>query len=104
MLKHLLVCSTTLILTSSVYSQNQQIVQVPMICVGKMEMAQTLGEFEEEPMMTMVTVRELDSKPIEIKTVLFVNPKTRSWTLVEQIGDAYCALSAGAAIAPYYNK
>lgn len=76
-------------------------IQVPMICVGKAEMAETLGEFEELPLLTMITVRDIDGRPFESKTVLFVNPKTRTWTLVEQIGDAFCALSAGSSATPY---
>lgn len=91
-----------LLISMSTVSASQTI-QVPMICVDKSEMVETLGEFNELPMMTMRTIRDLDGRPFETKTILFVNPKTRTWTIVEQIGDAFCALSAGSSAAPYID-
>ena len=62
-------------------------------CVSLESLEKALKHFDEVPFVRGVGERE----PVgAITTVLFVNPKTRTWTLVEkQANDRYCILSAG---------
>lgn len=88
-------------------SEGPIFISVKFVCVDDMTLAKTLGKYGEEPMMTMTTFRDIDGKGtfVENTTVLFLNLKTKSWTLVEQIhNNLYCIPSLGDNIKPYLDK
>ncbi len=85
-----------------------QITPMPFmkICSDKENMFNTLIEFGEEPFMTMKSyLQTTDGLVKEYPAVLFINPKTSSFTLAEQWNDDfYCVLALGHNIAPYINN
>lgn len=88
--------------TVSMTASAVQRVALPVICTDGATMAETLATYGELPMMTMMTTREGSE---DSATVMFANPETRSWTLVEEIrDDVYCAVSMGQGLAPYQPR
>lgn len=85
-----------------------QIAPIPSIkvCTDKESMFNTLIEFGEEPFMTMrSSTQSADGLVEEYPAVLFINAKTKTFTLVEQWNDNFfCVLALGNNIAPYINN
>ena len=79
---------------------------IDVICVTEQQIEDTLIEkYKERPMLVMTTSREINGKPTTVSTVLFVNPKTRSWTLAEKWGENnYCVIGMGEGITPYVDS
>ena len=75
---------------------------IPVVCTDKEEMSEILEAHGERAMMTMISHREIGGEIAEVATVLFVNPETLSWTLVERPRPGvYCAVGMGDNIRPY---
>lgn len=75
---------------------------IPVICTDKKEMSEILEAHGERAMMTMISHREIGGEVAEVPTVLFANPETLSWTLVERPRpEVYCAVGMGDNIRPY---
>jgi hypothetical protein len=92
--------TATLLVTAPVLASTPR--SVPVVCTTKTEMAGVLEEFGERAMLTMISHRNITGTTAEIATVLFVNPETKSWTLVERPdADTYCAIAHGININPY---
>jgi hypothetical protein len=72
-------------------------------CLNLKELENLLLEFEEEPLLTMFSLREdKNGKSNPNNAVIFANPKTKSWTLVEKIDEnKYCIIGIGGNIAPF---
>lgn len=77
--------------------------QIEMMCVDSKGFSQFLGEYEEEPLLSMVSVRKTNVPPFweAYSTVLFVHKQTKAWTLVEQRDDFYCITSMGEELKPH---
>jgi hypothetical protein len=95
--------------TTKSYSQNKSdptIVKVEAVCISEKDLESVIdGEFKELPMLTMVSTREINGKEIAIPAVMFVNPKTQTWTIVEKWADnRYCIVGVGANVAPYQES
>jgi hypothetical protein len=79
-----------------------KIVRLPTYCVTIETLSGVLEKHSEQAAMTMVSSREIEGQIITSSTVLFVNFKTKTWTLVEQITeDDYCVIAVGDNITPY---
>jgi hypothetical protein len=79
-----------------------QIVNFPIPCTNISTLAEVIDKHGEEAAMTMTSSREIEGKIITSPTVLFVNFKTKTWTLAEQITkDRYCIIAVGDNINPY---
>jgi len=91
---------------TSIASENNSIKLKTEILCGNLEtVGLVLKEHGEEPALTAAGVRDVNGKYIAVATVLFINPKTKSWTLVEQIDEnLYCVPALGQNIGPYINK
>jgi len=75
-----------------------------VVCVDIKTLDKVLTEFGEEAMLTMLSQRDSPRGPVGNPMVLFMNPKTKSWTLVEKNKEEYCVLGAGENISPYYPE
>jgi hypothetical protein len=98
-----------ILFTGKSYSQNKSdsfLVQLKAVCMTEKDLERILDvEFEEIPMLTMTSRREIEGLWISIPTVMFANPKTQSWTMVEQWGkNQYCITGVGINVSPYIES
>ena len=81
-----------------------EITQFPtsLMCVGEKDLAQTITEFEELSFAGGVSMRDLPGVGlVKNNLVIFVNPKTQSWTIVERFTkDMYCVIALGEGFRP----
>ena len=77
-----------------------------MVCATEKALGSVLDEFEEIPFATMTSMREIPVLGMTANSmVIFVNPKTKSYTIVERIGkDLYCVVAIGENIEPYREE
>jgi hypothetical protein len=85
-----------------------EITQFPthLMCVGQKDLAQTITEFEELSFAGGVAMRELPGVGmVKNNLVIFVNPKTQSWTIVERFTkDMYCIVALGEGFRPLSSQ
>jgi hypothetical protein len=99
-----LLLASVLMLPAQAFTQNR-ITQIPATCVTIETLAEILHEFDEEPAMTMDSMREANGRTVTNKLVLFVNYKNKSWTLAEQMQrNRYCIIATGENVNPFVNK
>lgn len=101
------VFGTLLFLAVSSYAQTlvqeSRIVKMDAICGTEKQITKVLDHFEEKPMLAMLSER--DGGRQQQMAVLFVNPKTRTYTLVEELpNDIYCVVSMGKGLMPYTEQ
>jgi hypothetical protein len=74
-------------------------------CGSLEQLAGVLEEHGEEPALTATSTREVAGKFHTVPMVIFVNMKTKSWTMVEKYTDnIYCVAGLGDGITPYVPK
>ena len=79
------------------------VIKQDILCGSEKQMSKMLSEFEEKPML-MMTSERFDTKEANMM-VLFVNPKTRTYTLVEERNTTlYCVIATGNGIQPYTDQ
>lgn len=68
-----------------------------LTCISEKDLEQTITEFGELSFAGGVSMREIPGAGlVQNDLVIFVNPKTRSWTVVEQFTkDMYCVVAGG---------
>ena len=82
-----------------------KITQFESRCANWDLMKSTLQRFQELPMMTMNSVRDIAGEPTDLEAVLFGNARTGTWTLVEQAGpDLFCITGMGDQLRPFDAK
>jgi hypothetical protein len=81
--------------------------QIPIECGNEGNFKEMLRVYKEVPAFEMATIREnpTTGNPMKIKTTLYVNFETKSWTLVEYFpGDkTYCISASGEDIIPVFK-
>jgi hypothetical protein len=91
----------TLLFSTPAFAQNR-VMQFPATCVKIETLAELLEEFEEDPAMTMTSIRASGDDFATNALVLFINYETRTWTMAERIpGNRYCVIATGENIKPY---
>ena len=77
-----------------------------LICVDQRGIGETITEFEELSFAGAVGVREIPGVGmVENNIVIFVNPKTKSFTIVERFSkDLYCVLALGEGFRPLSSQ
>jgi hypothetical protein len=98
-----------LLVTGNSYSQSRaetRAANLDVLCVDERTLEVLVSsEYNEVPMLTLTSTRTIKGKDVTLPTVLFVNPETRSWTLVEQWGkNLYCIISLGVDATPYSSR
>lgn len=77
-----------------------------MVCVQAEVVYSSLDEYGEKPLMHMISNRRMNDGNSEditsYPTIMFVNPKTGTWSLVEKHSEnILCILGIGQQIKPY---
>lgn len=86
-------------------AKDVKITQFESRCADWELLKATLQRFQELPMMTMNSVRDIGGQPTDLEAVLFGNARTGTWTLVEQVGpDLFCITGMGDQIRPFDPK
>jgi hypothetical protein len=74
-------------------------------CMTTQALGAVLAKYEEQPMMSMLAGREVGGQSMEFVTIMFANPKSGTWSLVERVAeDAFCVTATGTKIAPYTGE
>ena len=98
-----LVATAALMLGSAALAQAQP--TVPVECADEDALLAMLREYGEKPLLTGSSTRRRAGQSWDFPAVLFTNPSTGSWTLVEEHGpDLYCAVAMGESIRPFYQS
>ena len=89
-------------------SMANEITKLPteLICASESDIGSVLESFDEIPFATMISMRDVPVLGVTANSmVIFVNPKTKSYTIVEKFGkNLYCVVSIGENISPYVEK
>lgn len=92
----------SLAFSSTVYAQQSNL---PVFCLNYNSLDATLTEWDEIPFVRGKSFRETGAGEIKNSLVLFVNAKTKTWTLVEKFRDSkYCVLAVGTDFEPVPTK
>ena len=98
-----LVISVGMLLSGAAYSQAQP--TVPVECAGEAALLAMLREYGEKPLLIASSQRRRGGQSWDFPAVLFSNPSTGSWTLVEEHGpDLFCAVAMGESIRPFFQS
>lgn len=82
-------------------AQAEKVMRLNVGCASGQSMMAVLMEYDELPMLEMITGR---GEEIRNRSVLFVNSKTGTYSLLEQIEkDLWCVISTGNKLEAY-NK
>lgn len=107
MLKNLLT-SLALIIGISNHSIAGELIKFPteLTCGGEDQFNAVLDKYEELPFATMSSTREIPGVGFKINpVVIFVNPKTKTYTMIERLSEeVYCIVSVGDGITPYTKE
>jgi hypothetical protein len=92
--------ASLLLLPALVFSQNSNelVRQIPFTnyCVPMESLEQYLGQYDELPLLRGRSVRTIGEKQFEHVMVFYFNRETKTWTIVERIGeDMFCIIGAG---------
>ena len=84
---------------------NALMLKIEIPCGTLEAIGDVLKQHGETPALTAAGIRDLGGRAVTVPSVLFINPKTKSWTLVEQIGEnIYCVPALGQEMTPYIPK
>lgn len=99
------ILSTLLFVPALAMAKDDEIVLFEAICADSKTISKTVNEYGELPFLTSTAHRiDRDKKKFN-PTFLFLNPQTRSWTMVEKVDDnTYCVIAAGTNMEPYKAK
>lgn len=90
------------IIHPSIASEEEVYFVTEFPCVSLEQLSRVLEKHKEEPFLHGSSRREIAGKIVSIPMVIFVNPKTKTWTMIETYGkDIYCAAGLGQKISPY---
>lgn len=79
-----------------------KVINLPIYCISIETLSEVLEKHGEEAAMTMSSSRDIQDQIITSSTVLFVNFKTKTWTMVERLtNDNYCVIAIGDNITPF---
>jgi hypothetical protein len=95
--------ATLLFMPVIAFSQSNEAeeINIPTYCVSIKILEEVLTEFNELPMLRGKTERHVNGVSTENTLVIFMNPETKTWTIVEKMANgSYCVLSAGASFEP----
>ena len=73
----------------------------PAVCVDAESLSKTVDEFQELPFARGLSNSLGNAEAPPLSLVIFMNPKTRSWTIVERVNpDRYCIMAVGSGFEP----
>lgn len=89
------------------HSMASDVVQFPtrLACTDYKTIIKNVDKFKEKPFAIMESFRDFNGTVLTTTTLLFVNPKTKSYTMVEKFNDdLYCVVSMGENLEPYLEN
>lgn len=90
-------------ITATVSAKNIQ-GSVPIVCADEKEFVEAIVSFDEEPFLTALSKRDMGNGLLTpAALVVFLNPKTGSFTIAEKISDMYCVVAIGENMKPYFD-
>lgn len=95
-----------LLLTVSL-SVNANIVRgtVPVVCSDEQGFADAITQFNEEPFVTALSSRDMgEGLLVPTSLVIFLNPKTGTFTIAEKVADMYCVIAMGENMKPFIEE
>lgn len=107
MKKFLLAC---FLVSGSLYAQQpsspDKTIKLDASCSTQERVTAMLKQFEEIPMLGMVSERQInDGKVMSFATIMFVNPNTKTYTVVEQFTEEiYCVTVVGKNVTPMIDS
>lgn len=84
------------VLATPVKAQEATEVRLPVVCVNQKLFLETVDEFEELPFIRGLSTRDGADNSL----VVFLSPKTKTWSIVEKVGNRYCILAVGEGMEP----
>ena len=92
-----------LMTTVSVSAKNIQ-GSVPIVCADEKEFVDAVTSFNEEPVLTARSNRDLGSGLlVPAALVVFLNRKTGTFTIAEKVDEMYCVIAMGENMQPFYS-
>lgn len=89
------IVATSLVMMSFAPQASTEI-NVTGACVDQHTLNTMLTIYGELPVVRGISAREVDGQPVESGLVLFVNPSTHTFTVVERTGEnTFCLIAAG---------
>ena len=97
--------STLLFIPALAMADDSEIVLFEALCVDLKTISGIVKEYGELPFLTSTGRRVDGNKKKYNPTFLFLNPQSRSWTMVEKVDENnYCVIAAGTKMEPYKAK
>ena len=95
-----LICFVPFLAFSQITLPGDKVTQkmvIDVFCLSRPKIIEMIKGYEEEPIFTMSSIRKgKNNETISFESILFVNVKTGSWTLVEEHGEkGYCITALG---------
>jgi len=73
----------------------------PALCVGPEALSETVKNFQELPFARGLSTNMGDAEAPPLSLVIFVNPETQTWTIVERVtANQYCIMAVGQKFEP----
>jgi hypothetical protein len=73
----------------------------PAVCVDAKTLAETVDNFKELPFARGISMNLGDAEAPARSLVIFVNPETQTWTIVERVDpNRYCIMAVGQKFEP----
>jgi hypothetical protein len=96
--------STLLFLPALAIAQVEY-VHFETICIDQKMLEETTAKHGEKPFITAVGHRLVGDKKVFHPVVMFMNPNTKSWTLVERVEpNSFCVIGVGTKMEPFFSK
>ncbi len=96
--------STLLFLPALAIAQVEY-VHFETICISQKVLEETITKHGEKPFITAVGHRLVGDKKVFHPVLMFMNPDTKTWTVVERIEqDSFCVISVGSKMQPFFSK
>jgi hypothetical protein len=78
---------------------------VPIVCADEQTFIEAITSFNEEPFITALSKRDLGNGLLTpAALVIFLNPKTGTFTVAEKMSDMYCVVAMGENMKPYLDE
>ena len=96
---------STLLFVPALAMGQVETVQFESICVPLEILEESMKKHGEKPFINSVGHRMFGDVKVFHATVLFINPETKTWTMVEKVGsNSYCIIGVGSNMKPYIEK
>ena len=102
-----LLMALALIVPTISFAQDKdvKVLKFDAYCMGSARMESVLNKFEERAFAKLKSERLVGSDTVKVESIMFANPKTRTWTIVEYVAEEmYCVVAVGSNLEPYTEK